>query len=59
MEWPIDRPIAWISSFRVLYWVSCSDSFTLTNRDRNCMDSYRVSTVDVPESPNASGARGL
>ena len=27
-------------------------------RDRNHMDSYRVSTVDVPESPITSGARG-
>ena len=28
-------------------------------RDRNCMDSCWVSTVDVTESPIASGARGL
>ena len=27
-------------------------------RDRNRMNSYRVSTVDVPKSPVASGARG-
>ena len=32
--------------------------FSLWRRDRNHMDSYRVSTEDVPDSPIASGARG-
>ena len=53
----IDRPIARISSSLVLYRVPRSVSFTLA-RDRNRIDSYRLSTVDVPESPIISGARG-
>ena len=32
--------------------------FSLWRRDRNSMESYRVSTLDVPESPIATGARG-
>ena len=31
---------------------------SLWRRDRNRMHSYRVSTVEFPESPIASGARG-
>ena len=54
----IDRPIARISSFLVLYFVPRM-VVSLCRRDHNCMDSYRVSTVDVPESPIASGPRGL
>ena len=50
----IECPIAWISSSLVLYWVAHSGSFTW-QRDHNCMDPYRVSTVDVSESPIASG----
>ena len=52
----IDRPIARINSSLVLYRVPRSGSFTLTRSNR--MDSYRVSTVDVPESPSTSGVRG-
>ena len=50
----IDRPIARISSSLVLYRLPRNGS---CRSDRNRMDSYRVSTVDVPESPIASGAR--
>ena len=32
--------------------------FLLWRKDRNRMDSYRVSTADVPEASIASGARG-
>ena len=52
-----DHPIIRISSSLVLYRVPRSGS-SLWRRDRNCMDSYQVTTVDVPESPIASGARG-
>ena len=54
----IDRPIARMCSSHVLYRVPRSGFFPLWRRDRNRMDSYRVSKVDVPESPIASGARG-
>ena len=53
----IDLPIARIISSLLLYQVPRSGSFTLTNRSKR-MDSYRVSTMDIPESPIASGARG-
>ena len=45
----INHPIAQISSSLVSYWIPHSGSFTLGRRDRNRMDSYRVSMVDVPE----------
>ena len=50
----IDRHTARISSFLVLHRVVLS----LWLRHRNRMDSYRVSTVGVPEYPIVSGARG-
>ena len=53
----IDRPIAWISSSIVLYRVPRS-VLSLWRRYRNRMDSYRLNTVDVPESPIVSGVRG-
>ena len=53
----INGSIARVSSSIVLYRVPRS-VLSLWRRDRNQMDSYRVSTVDVPESPIASGARG-
>ena len=53
----IDRPIARISLFLVLYRVPAV-ALSLCGRVRNRMDSYRVSIVDVPESPISSGARG-
>ena len=40
----------------LLYRVPRSGSFTV-QRDGNRMDSYQMSTVDVPESPIASEAR--
>ena len=52
-----DHPIARISSSLVVYRVPRS-VLSLWRRDRNRLDSYRVSTVDVPESPVASDARG-
>ena len=52
----MDRPITRISLSLVLYRVPRSGFFSLWRRDRDRMD--RVSTVDVPESPIASGARG-
>ena len=52
-----DRPVAWISSSLVLYRV-LAVVLSLWHRDRNRMDSYRVSTVDVPECLTTSGARG-
>ena len=51
-----NRSIVWISSSLVLYRVPRIDSL-LWWRDGNRMDSYRVSTVDAPESPISSGAR--
>ena len=54
----IDHLIARISSSLVLYRVPHSGSFTW-RRDRKHMDSCEVSTVDVPESPIASGTRGV
>ena len=52
----IDRPIARISSSLMLYRAPCSGSrLSLLRRYCNRMNSYRVSTVDVPESPIASG----
>ena len=53
-----DRLITWISSSLVLYRV-LTVVISFRRRDRNRKDSYRVSTVDVPQSPIASGARGL
>ena len=53
----IDRPIARISSSCVAPGPS-QWFFSLWRRDRNRMDSCRVSTLDVPESPFVSGARG-
>ena len=53
----IDYPIARISSSLALYQV-LAVVLSLWQRDRNRIDSYQVSTVDVPESPIASGARG-
>ena len=52
----IDRPIARISS-SLVYTGILAVVFSLWRRDRNRMDSCRVSRVDVPESPIASGAR--
>ena len=53
----IDPPIARISSS-----LCCTGSLVLLlslwQRDRNRMDSYLVSTMDVSESPIFSGARG-
>ena len=54
---PIDWPVALIT------YLSCCTGFLvvvllLWRRDRNCMDSYQVSMVDVPESLIASNARG-
>ena len=53
-----DCPIAWISSL-----LCCTGSLavvlSLWQRAHNRMDSYRVNTVDVPESPIASSARDL
>ena len=46
----IDRPRARIRLSLVLYRIPRSGSLILA-RDRNRMDSYLVSTVDVPESP--------
>ena len=40
----VPGPLQWILLWRI---------------GRNCMDSFCVSTVDVPESPIASSARGL
>ena len=55
-------PWARPSFFHVPYWPSYTGSLavvlSLCRRDRNRMYSYRVSTVDVPEYPIASGARG-
>ena len=52
-----DLPLARISSSLVLYR-SSAVVLSVWRRDRNRMDSYRVSTVDVSESPIANGARG-
>ena len=44
-----------------LIWVANTGALTvvlsLWQRDHNHMDSYRMSTMDVPESPSASDAR--
>ena len=53
----IDGPIARRNSSLVLYR-SLAVVLSLWRRDRNRLDSYRVSTVDAPEYPIASGARG-
>ena len=46
-----------------VYFLCCTASLvvvlSLWRRDRNRMDSYRVSTVDIPESSIASDARAL
>ena len=52
----IDRPIGRISSSLALYRVPRCGS--LWRRDRNRMDSYRVSIADVPEFPISGGKRG-
>ena len=51
----IDHPIARISSYLVLYRVPRS-VLSQWRRDRNRVDSYRVSTVDVP-FPGAQAVR--
>ena len=53
----IDRSKARVSSSIVLYRVPRS-VLSLWRRNRNRMESYRVSTVDVPESGIASNIRG-
>ena len=52
-----DHPIARISSPLVLYRVFAL-VLSLWRSDRNRMDSYRLSMVDVPEYPIASGTKG-
>ena len=51
-----NSPISGISSFIVLYRV-LAVILSLWGRDHNCMYSYRVSTVDVPQFSFASDAR--
>ena len=53
----IYSPIARISSALILCRV-LTVVLSLWRRDHNHMDSYWLSTVDVPQSPIASGARG-
>ena len=53
----IDRPIAW-KVHLLCYTGSFAVVISLWRR-YNCMDSYWASTVDVSESPIASGTRGL
>ena len=52
-----DHPIARISSPLVLYRVFAL-VLSLWRSDRNRMDSYRLSMLDVPEYPIASGTKG-
>ena len=53
----IDRPIARISS-SLVFSGTHTVVLSLWRRDRNHMDSYQVSTVDVVESPISSSTRG-
>ena len=54
----IDRPIERISVNFFCCTGSLAVVLSLWWRDRNLMDSYRVSIADVPEFPIAIGARG-
>ena len=54
----IDHPIVRIRSSLSYCTGSLAVVLSLWRRDRNRMDSYRVSMEDIPESSIASGARG-